>query len=83
MEKGDLSKKDALQVGVIIEETDLDDLNSALALTSHTDITNVYTNLRQGSYNHLSAFNSQLSKYLSPPLFRDRPTHARPRRLPP
>jgi hypothetical protein len=63
MEKGFLSKKDALEVGVIIEETDIDDLTSALGLTSHTDITITYTNLRLGSYNHLSAFNSQLAKY--------------------
>jgi hypothetical protein len=62
MEKGVLSKKDALEVGVIIEETDIDDLTSALELTSHTDITNTYTNLRLGSYNHLSAFKSQLAK---------------------
>lgn len=63
MEKGILSKKDALQVGVIIEETDIDDLTSALALTSHPDITKVYTNLREGSYSHLSAFTTQLAKY--------------------
>jgi hypothetical protein len=63
MEKGVLSKKDALEVGVIIEVTDIDDLDEALAATSRTDITNTYTNLRQGSYNHLSAFDSQLAKY--------------------
>lgn len=63
MEMGLLSKKDALQVGVIIEETDIDDLTSALALTSHTDITRIYTNLREGSYGHLSAFTTQLAKY--------------------
>lgn len=63
MEKGVLSKKDALEVGVIIEETDIADLDEAIASTTHTDIRNVYTNLRTGSYNHLAAFTSQLSKY--------------------
>ena len=62
MEKGILAKEDMLVVGVITEETDIKDLNSALALTSYTDIKNVYTNLRQGSDTHLSAFNFQLSK---------------------
>lgn len=63
MEKGVLSKKDALEVGVIIEVTDIEDLDLALAATSRTDIRNVYTNLRTGSYNHLDAFSSLLSRY--------------------
>ena len=61
--KGKLSVIDALEVGVIIEETDIADLKDALAVTTHTDVDNVYANLLQGSYNHLSAFEYNLSRY--------------------
>jgi len=50
----------ALKVGVFIEETDIDDLEQAIASTKHRDINKVYTNLMNGSYNHLAAFCSQL-----------------------
>jgi hypothetical protein len=50
-------------VGVIIEETDIDDLNEAIATSQHNDIKTVYSNLLQGSLNHLDAFESQLAKY--------------------
>ena len=55
MKKGVLSMKDALEVGVIIEVTDIDDLDEVLGATTRMDIRNVYTNLRQGSVNHLAA----------------------------
>ncbi len=63
--KGLLSKRDALEVGVIIEETDIIDLKLALDATNdlYVDIERVYANLLAGSYNHLDAFNSQLRKY--------------------
>ena len=61
-DKGDDSKVDALEVGVIIEETDIGHLGEAID-ASHNDIINVYTNLREGSYNHLAAFSTQLTKY--------------------
>ncbi len=60
IDKGFLSVTDALEVGVIIEETDIADLEAALARTTHKDIIRVYTNLKAGSLNHLQAFNSQL-----------------------
>ena len=63
MEKGVLSRKEALEVGVVIEVTDIDDLDQALASTTRTDIRKVYTNLRTGSCNHLDAFSSLLSRY--------------------
>ncbi len=47
-------------MGVIIEETDIEDLEKALDLTVHRDIKRVYTNLMAGSYNHLAAFESKL-----------------------
>lgn len=61
--KGEISLKDALEVGKMIEELDIEDLQYAIAVTTHKDIKNVYTNLMEGSYNHLAAFEAQLAKY--------------------
>jgi len=58
--KGNLSLLDALQVGVAIEETDIDDLKAAIAITGNRDVLTVYGNLLNGSLNHLSAFNSRI-----------------------
>ena len=63
IDKGGKSVLDALQVGVIIEETDIADLTEALNVTVHRDIKRVYANLMAGSYNHLAAFESKLSNY--------------------
>ena len=49
-----------LEVGVIIEETDIDDLKAAIAVTDNKDILTVYGNLMNGSLNHLAAFNSHI-----------------------
>lgn len=52
----------ALQVGVMIEEMDIDDLfNHAIPSTTRRDIKTVYSNLLQGSYNHLKAFEFNLT----------------------
>jgi hypothetical protein len=59
---GSVSLIDALKVGMFIEETDIDDLEKALALTTHRDIKKVYTDLMNGSYNHLAAFCSNMAK---------------------
>jgi hypothetical protein len=61
--QGSISKAEALRVGVIIEETDIDDLNEAIATAEHNDIETVYSNLLQGSLHHLDAFESGLVKY--------------------
>ena len=61
--KGDDSLIDALEVGMIIEETDIDDLITAIASTNRKDIKRVYSNLLQGSYNHLDAFCSNLARF--------------------
>ena len=58
--KGSTSLLDALQVGVTIEETDIDDLTAAIAVTDNRDVLTVYGNLLNGSLNHLSAFNSHI-----------------------
>jgi len=61
--KGSISKVEALNVGVIIEVVDINDLDEAITTARHNDIKTVYGNLRQASYNHLDAFESQLAKY--------------------
>jgi hypothetical protein len=60
MAKGGLSLIDALEVGVIIEVTDIEDIEYYLKLTDNKDIIQVFTNLLNGSENHLAAFNSHL-----------------------
>jgi len=62
IEKGEQSLVDALYVGVEIEEIDIDDLTVYLENENITnnDIRQVFTNLLNGSYNHLAAFNSHL-----------------------
>ncbi len=57
---GNLTLLGALQVGVTIEETDIDDLKAAIADTGNRDVLTVYGNLLNGSANHLEAFNSHL-----------------------
>ena len=50
------SKLDALMVGALIEEVDIEDIVLAMERTDKTDILNVYGNLVAGSENHLNAF---------------------------
>jgi len=59
--KGNLSLKDALEVGVTIEETDIADLEEKID-GAPSDIVRVYNRLLRGSYNHLRAFNANLGK---------------------
>lgn len=59
--KGSLSLKDALEVGVIIEEMDIHDIELMLLDVTQRDVRNVMTNLLAGSYNHLDAFNQALA----------------------
>lgn len=60
--KGNLSLTDAMEVGVIIEEKDIEDITYFKTITTHRDLTRVYDNLLEGSYNHLGAFTYQLTK---------------------
>ena len=62
MVRGSQSSTEALKVGVAIEEVDIKDLKGYIAATNKTDIKQVYNNLLNASYNHLSAFNNQLGK---------------------
>ena len=52
----DLTIKEAILTGILIEETDIMDLQKAIDLTDNADIKNVYGNLLRGSRNHLRAF---------------------------
>lgn len=51
---------DALEVGGLIEETDIVDLRVAIQNTTHADIKRVYSNLMEASKNHLRAFVGQM-----------------------
>jgi len=56
VERGRISQIEALQVGALIEEVDIADLQNALAETENPALERVYTNLMNGSYNHLRSF---------------------------
>ncbi|MFM1931319.1 MAG: hypothetical protein RL226_622 [Bacteroidota bacterium] len=57
--QGSASLADAMNVGILIEQTDIADLQSRIAQTDNTDIQWVYNNLLNGSYNHLAAFSGE------------------------
>lgn len=54
--KGDLSVRDALEVGALVEKTDIADLETSLKATGKADMRRVFQNLMAASYNHLEAF---------------------------
>lgn len=60
--KGSLSMIDALEVGKAIEERDIEDLQLAISKSNDSYTKQVYTNLLNASYNHLNAFNRNLSR---------------------
>jgi hypothetical protein len=60
--RGSISLKDALDVGAVIEEIDILDLEERSAQTEREDIRLVYANLKQGSENHLRAFVNNLQR---------------------
>jgi hypothetical protein len=62
MVQGSQTSMEALKVGVTIEEVDIKDLKNYITATNKTDILQVYGNLLNASYNHLSAFNNQLGQ---------------------
>lgn len=62
IDQGKISLEQALRVGALIEEVDIQDLEDALLQTTNADITRVYSNLMFGSENHLRSFTSQLSR---------------------
>lgn len=61
IEMGSISKKEAINVGVIIEEKDIVDIQEYLDFVIiSTDIEQVYNNLLSGSVKHLAAFSKRI-----------------------
>lgn len=58
---GDASADEALKAGVVIEKTDITDLESELAITQNASVKTVYTHLLAASKIHLKAFTWNLS----------------------
>lgn len=58
---GSVSEVEALKVGCLIEETDIQDIRDKMALTDEASILSTYQNLLCGSYSHLQAFNRVLA----------------------
>lgn len=54
--QGKVSLAQAYDVGVAVETEDIADLKAAIAETTQADATRVFTNLMNGSQNHLAAF---------------------------
>lgn len=61
IERGSQSLQAALEVGALIEETDIVDLWERTDAATHADIIQVYQNLESASENHLRAFVAQLA----------------------
>ncbi|MDB4297158.1 DUF2202 domain-containing protein [Flavobacteriaceae bacterium] len=61
--KSDTSLSKALEVGVTIEDLDINDINIFKSHTTKSDLINVYNNLSCGSRNHLRSFVGQLGNY--------------------
>ena len=53
---GNISLIDALKVGVLIEQTDISDLDKELLAVQNASVKTVYTNLKAGSNAHLKAY---------------------------
>jgi hypothetical protein len=60
--RGSISAAEAFQVGALIEDLDINDLENLLAETNKADIRIVYENLQKGSRNHLRAFTRQIER---------------------
>lgn len=65
MEMGMAGERDALEVGFLIEVTDIEDIVDCMERTDQADILNVYGNLLAGSENHLAAFLRNIEAYES------------------
>jgi len=62
MSVGDDGLIPALEVGVLIEETDIEDITALMEQTEVKNILQVYEHLLNGSLNHLKSFESTLDK---------------------
>ena len=67
--QGSTSSFAALTIGKNIELLDIDDLTAAMSRIPDTSsLYSAYNNLRNGSHNHLNAFNNWLEKTPPPPV---------------
>ena len=57
---GDVDVMDALYVGALIEEVDMEDIQYAIDATEHQNIIDLYNTLMCGSRNHLRAYVGQI-----------------------
>ncbi len=62
IEQGSQSLRDALMVGALIEEVDIQDLEKSRASVQQAEIRLAFENLKAGSENHLRAFTSTLQR---------------------
>lgn len=60
--KGEATLLAALNVGALIEEVDIADLEDAIAATENVDLQQVYGHLLRGSRNHLRAFVAEIER---------------------
>ena len=65
--RGKQSALEALMVGGVIEETDIEDLVAAMETSRLSNIDSVYQNLLNGSYNHLRAFANNIKSLTGQP----------------
>ena len=63
IEKGSASIEDAVEIGMMIEDMDIFDLQEAMDKTDNADIIRVFSSLENGSENHMRAFYRQVEKY--------------------
>jgi hypothetical protein len=61
--QGRVSLLAAYQVGATIEDLDISDLNSSLAVTNNQDVRLVYDFLNKGSRNHLRSFYKNIKNW--------------------
>jgi hypothetical protein len=61
IEQGSISLEEALRVGVVVEETDIADLEERI-VNAPADVQRVFSNLLRGSNNHLRAFERVLER---------------------
>lgn len=59
--RGMQSLNEAIAVGIVIEQTDIADLQQGIRITDNRDIKQVYQNLLQASRNHLRAFSRHVA----------------------
>jgi hypothetical protein len=63
LKQGKASPEAALNVGVLVEETDIADLEVAIVSVVGTSLEAAYSNLLYGSNNHLDSFSTWLASY--------------------